>query len=402
MDYSVAELVEDNEFVLLVKHPEKTEEWEQFLSEHPGCRKEIIQARKIILLFETSEGVLSDEKKSKLWKGISRFNKEFSHHTRIIRMNLFIRGAAAILIIAVLGGFWYWNVDRDSRQFQFSGLQDSQGTQHPLLVLSDGSRVDLGEKESKITVLKDQEAIQVNDDSIISNTSANGRSEKMTMNEVIIPFGKKSSMVLADGTKVWLNAGSRFAFPTGFEGKKRQVFLEGEGYFEVKKNAEQPFVIYTNDIEIEVLGTKFDVSAYPSNDFVETVLLDGRVQISKKEGLFGEKVVIAPNQKVTYSKTRKDLTLKKEPNPSAYMAWIEGWYPFSNETPEQVLKKLERYYNIRFEYDPELLSSSLPVSGKLDLKDSLSEVLSIVSKVSKIDYQIKGDRVILSGKQKNE
>lgn len=395
-DYSVEELAGDQEFISIVKRLDKTPEWEQFLCERPGSKEEMIQAKKIILLFRTNEEIPPDEKKIKVWESINRFNKGQVRHARIARRNIYLRAAAAVLVFIITGSLLYRTMDQRNRQFRFSQVQTGQNLDYPLLVLPDGNQVDLGKEEAKVTVLREQEAIQVNDDSIISSISKPDK--PVQLNEIIVPFGRKSNMILADGTKVWLNAGSRFAFPTKFQGEIREVFLEGEGYFEVAKDSKHPFIISTNDLNIEVLGTKFNVSAYDPDDFVETVLFEGSVQVFEKKGLFSRKVIMTPNQKSTYRKSNRRIVLNPESNPETYKGWIEGWYLFSNEKPELVLKKLERYYNIQFEYDPLLLSSSLPVSGKLDLKESLDEVLTVVSKVTKIDYQITGNRVILSGK----
>jgi len=264
------------------------------------------------------------------------------------------------------------------------------------LVLSNGNTVELGKAESKIKVLKGQDAIQINNDQIVENQiSSNEASNKIKYNEVIIPYGKKSKLILEDGTVVWLNAGSRLAFPQKFNGKKREVFLEGEAYFEVANNNLQPFIVSTEEINIEVLGTKFNVSAYKTDNFNETVLLEGKVNLRKKNKIFGDDICLLPNQKATCDQSGKDFLLKQELNPERYIAWIEGWYEFSNENLQQVLKKLERYYNVSFEYDQNSIAGLLPISGKLDLKDSLDEVMIVLSRVTKFEYKIFKNSVVI-------
>ena len=208
------------------------------------------------------------------------------------------------------------------------------------------------------------------------------------MNEVIVPYGKRPQLVLEDGTKVWLNAGSRLAFPQKFDGKKRTVFLEGEGYFEVAKNTSQPFMVHTSSVNIEVTGTKFNISAYQSDDFCQTVLLEGSVNVIGKSKLLNNRTSMLPNQKVTFNKNEQTLVRENEYFPELYVAWTEGWYSFSNESLTEIFKKVERYYNVKIEYNPDLISKALPVSGKLDLKDSISEVMKVLSLVVKVDFQI--------------
>jgi len=390
---SVEDLIEDDEFIDLVKRLHGTPKWELFLDDHSSSKQKMIEAKKIIMLFVTNEPVPSYEKKLDVWTSLDRFEKGRSRDNgRTLKIGL--SSAAAVLILVALGNLVYLNFNRNDATFLFSSSPDPD---HPVLVLPNGNQIDLGENDAKVAVLKGQNAIQVNDDSIIGSSVETP--DHARLNEVIVPFARKSSMVLADGTKVWLNAGSRFAFPTKFEGNKREVFLEGEGYFEVTENPDHPFIIHTQDIEVKVLGTIFGLSAYAADDFVETVLLEGRVQMQEKNNLFGEKVIMTPSQKATYNKTRKEIDVIAEAHPEAPVAWVKGWYQFSNESPEKVIKKLERYYNVKFDYYPGALSSSLPISGKLDLKESLDEVMAIVAKVTKLNYEIKEDHVVLSGKQ---
>ncbi len=394
--YSVEDLLHDQEFVVTVKKISETEEWEHFLAKHIESKNNITQARKIIQLFQTNEGKLSDERKYMLWENITNFKTERSRKSFSVVLKTFAKVAASILIIISIGSLIYQQLKPVSSQYQFSSSKSDLKSDNPLLVLSNGNTVELGKAESKIKVLKGQDAIQINNDQIVENQiSSNEASNKIKYNEVIIPYGKKSKLILEDGTVVWLNAGSRLAFPQKFNGKKREVFLEGEAYFEVANNNLQPFIVSTEEINIEVLGTKFNVSAYKTDNFNETVLLEGKVNLRKKNKIFGDDIFLLPNQKATYDQSGKDFLLKQELNPERYIAWIEGWYEFSNENLQQVLKKLERYYNVSFEYDQNSIAGLLPISGKLDLKDSLDEVMIVLSRVTKFEYKIFKNSVVI-------
>ncbi len=401
-DYSVEDLLHDQEFVSIVKRLNSPEEWEQFLQYRSESANNIIQARKILHLFQTSEDrILAKEKNQKLWDNIYRFNTESSRHNKTIRLKTFIRVAASILIIISLGGLLYQHFSKIENQYQFSESRNDLKTDNPLLVLSNGNTVKLKKSESKIEVLKGRDAIQIDNDQIVENQSSIVKAtNKAKLNEVIIPYGKKSKIVLEDGTTVWLNAGSRFAFPQEFSGKKREVFLEGEAYFEVAKNVKMPFIISTAEIEVEVLGTRFNVYAYKSDNLCETVLFEGSVNIWDNSKFFKEKIQMEPNQKATYDKTTKNIVLKSESESGKIISWVNGWYEFKNEDFERVLKKLEKYYNVKFEYDQAVVSKILPISGKLDLKESLIEVMIVLSKVAKIEYQISGKTVTIKANLK--
>lgn len=394
--YSVEDLLHDQEFVSTVKQISKTEEFEHFISIHIESKDNIIQARKIIQLFQTNEGKLSDERKDLLWENIRKYKVERLRRSVPVMLKTFSKIVAFILILLSIGSLLYQQLKPINNQYQFSASKSDLKSNHSLLVLSNGHTVELGQAESNVTVLKGQEAIQINDDQIVENQIPIDKSgNEINLNEVIIPYGKKSKLILEDGTKVWLNAGSRLAFPQKFNGKKREVFLEGEAYFEVANNKLQPFVISTEEINIEVIGTKFNVSAYKTDNFCETVLLEGKVNLREKNKIFGDDILLSPNQKATYHKSGKGIVLQEELNPEKYIVWIEGWYEFSNENIQQVLKRIERYYNISFEYDQNSISGLLPISGKLDLKDSLDEVMVVLSRVTKFKYHISENSVII-------
>lgn len=393
--YSVEDLLHDQDFVSTVKETVSEEEWKRFLEDNIEAKENILRARKIIEIFRTTEGQLSEERKNKLWKNIHQFHLDVSRH-RTIRFNKITTIAASILIILSLGGVLYMS-NQTKNQYQFAETQNNLKTGNPTLVLSDGQKVELEKAEPKIAVLKNQNAIQINNDSIVrTQIPTDSKAVKTKMNEITVPYGKKSMLVLEDGTKVWLNAGSRFAFPQEFTGKKREVYLEGEGYFEVAKNANQPFLISTESIEVEVLGTKFNLSAYNSDNFSETVLLEGSVSISSKKTLFSNKVLMKPNQKATYKDEDKNIEVEEVANPAIYTSWVNGWYQFSNESLERVFNKLERYYDITFSYNKSTIEKTLPVSGKLDLKGSLAEVMEVLSEVAKFNYQINDNQVKIS------
>lgn len=395
--YSVEELLEDQEFVIRINNIRTKEEWDQLLQSNISTKDQIIRARRIIELFKTYEGKLSEERKLHLWQNISIYNKNPSQTLRTFKISPLLKIAASILVVIALGSTVFWGLNRTEETYKFS---ESEGidrkSESSFLRLSNGTKINLTDEKSEIVVLKNQDAILINKDSVVDNTPVKRQDiNQVALNEVTVPFGNKTTLVLADGTKVWLNAGSRFAFPQSFIGEKREVFLEGEAYFEVSKNENQPFIVSTQKIDVEVLGTKFNLSAYQSDNFCETVLLEGTVKVQDNGKLFKDKLELKPNQKATYYTDNKELIRSFAPDAEMYISWINGWYQFSNENLITVLDKLERYYNIRFIHDQAITSKALPISGKLDLKDSINEVMLVLSKVAKINYQISENEVII-------
>lgn len=395
--YSVEDLLEDPEFIAIVNNIKTGQEWERFLQANRSAKENIVLANNIVKLFKTTEEKLAEDKKYKLWKDISLFSKEFPRAIRRSRTRIYMRVAASILIILSLGGTAYFGLHRSEKSYHFTESSHELNTKSPMLVLSNGTKVELSNDNSSVEVLKGENALLVNSDSIIQNFPVQQQENSIiALNEINVPSGKKTTIILADGTRVWLNASSHFAFPQRFDKGERKVFLEGEGYFEVAKNNSKPFIVSTQNIDVRVFGTKFNLSAYQSDNFCETVLLEGSVTVKSKGKLFNDKITLTPNRKAVYQLDKNTLVCSAAPDAEVYISWINGWYQFSNVNLTLILAKLERYYNVKFIYDQVIESQALPVTGKLDLSESLYETMTMLSKVARVNFQISGSKVIIT------
>jgi len=203
------------------------------------------------------------------------------------------------------------------------------------------------------------------------------------MNEVICPAGQTSELVLSDGTKVWLNAGSSMVYPSGFGNKQREVYLTGEAFFEVSRDKEHPFLVKTQAINVKVLGTSFNVEAYPGNRFNAT-LVEGKVELQDSEGIkLGE---MSPGQLAEYDFDQHKINLTAV-DTRFYSSWKEGKMTFFNETLEIITAKLERWYNVSFAFSSEEIKA-YRFSGTILKYKPLEQVLEIIKLSSPIDYSI--------------
>ena len=306
---------------------------------------------------------------------------------------------AAILIIALSIGFaGYWGFYQNQKLYIYSTVADSGKSGKSQLHLSNGTVVDLEKDNSKIALSGDQK-ITIDNEKVIDLNSTS-QADESKMNEVVVPFGKKSQLTLEDGTKVWLNAGSRMAFPTKFTGKKREIFLkEGEGYFEVAHNQRKPFYVNTAEIAIKVLGTKFDISAYRSDKLIETVLIEGKVAISEQATLvfIRDESILMPNQKASYDRNDRSIVIKDEPNVDDAISWTKGSFKFYRQSINDVLNKLQRYYNVQFILSPGFPTEDL-ISGELYLKDSIGQIMKSLDVVVKMQYRIVGNQIYIEKK----
>ena len=230
----------------------------------------------------------------------------------------------------------------------------------------------------------------VNNDTINSDNAI--PTPEMAMNQLIIPYGKTSEVMLSDGTKVFLNAGSRLVYPENFTGKTREVFLVGEAFFEVKHDMDHPFIVQLSDLRVKVLGTRFNISAYPSDNVIETVLTEGKVDLEKKHaGLLDKSIEMVPDQLASFNRTSQETTLRKV-NTDDYTLWTAGILKFESADLNRITKRLERFYNIRFEYGSPLLGG-LRISGKMELKEDKDEICYRIARVASVKIIKKGDNL---------
>ena len=397
LQYTPEELIETRDFVAWVLHGKHQTEWENFQEENPEFKLTIKKARKIVELLKDQYESISEDEILRIWKNIESFDSQQRKPILKLIPAKILRYAAILIFALIIGGtagYYFIAGDQDAYVFSTEVVADS-GNQSRIH-LSDGTTVDLTTKDSKISMNADQLVI---DNNQVIDLSKSGSSDDSKMNEVVIPFGKKSQLILTDGTKVWLNAGSRMAFPNKFSGKKREVFLEGEAYFEVAHNAKVPFYVNTNDISIKVLGTKFNISAYKTDKQTEAVLLEGKVAVRDRSamGLLSKETLLAPNQKASFNRENKTISISNEADADFAIAWTEGWFKFSQQNLNDVLNKLQRYYNVQFVFDSGFSTADL-ITGKLDLKESIEQTMLALGDVAGIKYRINGDQIVIEKK----
>lgn len=394
LQQTLYELLENREFIAWLLRGEKNQEWELFLTENPEFKSEANKARKIVELLRNQDDRLSEGDLLKMWKSIQSFDLQNKSNSNQSTLRILFRYAAVLVVAVMIGASGYWILSQKSRSYVYTLNAESENGCQSRLHLSNGTTIDLEKKNSKVALNLDQQVV-INNEKVIDLGEAKGE-DPSKMNEVVVPYGKKSQLILEDGTKVWLNAGSRMAFPTKFIGKNREIFLEGEGYFEVAHCQNKPFVVNTDVISVKVLGTKFDISAYKTDKLTETVLLEGKVTIKENSalGLLKSETLLAPNQKASYNRNERKITVNEEPDADLAIAWTEGWFKFSRQSMIDVMNKLQRYYNVRFVFDREFHAEDR-ITGKLDLKESVESVMVALSDVAGIQYRIDNQKIYI-------
>lgn len=222
----------------------------------------------------------------------------------------------------------------------------------------------------------------------ISNRRENGISQTVIRNQLITAEGSKGRFTLPDGSVVWLNAQTKLTYPDPFQSDKRQVMLEGEAYFEVAKEQERPFIVQAGEIEIEVLGTCFDISSYSSSDLIKAVLLSGSIKVSGKT--IGEPIYMKPNDLFKYR--RSDQVASVEQTHANFHAdWIKDKLVFDNDCLSDILTSMEGLYHVAIEC-PQSFAQSTRLSFTIR-QESIEEVMAAISQIIPIRYEIKDKKI---------
>lgn len=375
--------------------PEINAWWAAYLEMHPADSGKILQFKEKFKSLDFSFEKLSDQEKhhlaQRILMGIDTVEKKRRRYQFMIGISKY--AAIAILFFSIGSLLVYLLMDQKSTNWMVADTRIPSQLQGSVLILPEGNSVPLKKSASSLDYTN-PEKIVLDDDSVVINTSK--KDDRITSNQLIIPFGNRSKVTLSDSTVVWLNAGSRLIYPSRFSGDTREVILFGEAFFDVFKDKKVPFVVKTSSVEIMVLGTKFNVSAYPEDNIIQTVLKEGSVAIRRNgSGLFEKDVLLGPNQMASFDKTTQESKVSAV-NAGEYVIWTQGLLCFDDLEMCRILKSVERYYNIHISYADPVVGSQR-ITGKLDLNKEASQVFEFLSKVSsttftKIDdknYQIK-------------
>jgi transmembrane sensor len=303
--------------------------------------------------------------------------------------------AASIALLLGTGIFYFTKTKEQIIQVVEKPKEITPGGNRGILTLSNGKQIVLADISAKDTIAQEGEKAEVtikmdakgvityviNPDADVSKADAN------SFNTLSTPTGGQYNIVLADGTKVYLNTVSSIKYPTQFNGDQRIVELEGEAYFEVAKNKSKPFIVKSGDQSIEVLGTHFNVHAYNNESVIKTTLLEGSVAVTYKN----QKAILKPGQQSNVSDSFNKIAIRKVDTEAA-IAWKNGRFKFDNADLKTVMKQLERWYGIKVEYRGDV--SDVRFNGGTFMNKNLSEVLKVLE-LSNIKFKVEGKTIIV-------
>ena len=223
-----------------------------------------------------------------------------------------------------------------------------------------------------------------------ANARVQEKDEKIepVFNTLRIPVGGYYRLTLADGTKVWLNSKTELRYPVTFNGEERKVFLTGEAYFEVTHDEGHPFIVSTDNMNVKVYGTEFNVNTYQKG-VIQTTLVNGKVGI--RVNSTGKEVILKPNQMAEFEEQSGTVQVK-DVDPYAYIAWRNGEFVFERETIEEIMERLSRWYDVKVFYTNESVKQKR-FTGVIDRYDDIEQVLRLIEGPATLRFEVKGNTV---------
>lgn len=386
--YTTEDLLEDEFFIQSNLSPtlETADFWQRQIA--AGLDE---QEYKLAVFFLRSVKVkkeeMTPERQNILWEKIKYSNKILQLN-RNRRMRFFIMAAACITALVLFSISYIYNKnntpDLEMIAQSMATVPESEEIQ---LVLSD-KQIPISGQNSKIQH-DAKGTVVVNSEKIAEETAESSNSSKRSVefNQLIVPNGKRSTLIFEDGTKVWVNAGSRIVYPVTFAAEKREIYVDGEVFLEVTHDKKRPFIVKTSDMSVKVLGTSFNVLSYAKDHSSSVVLVTGSVKVDTKKE---EDFQLTPNNMFS---VRNGECAVKEVNVNDYISWKEGLYTYRSENLSVILDRLSRYYGKKIVYRREV--AALRCSGKLDMQEDLEVVLDGLTKTAPIVYKKIGEEYVL-------
>ena len=276
--------------------------------------------------------------------------------------------------------------------YQFSLKENSE----ILLELSNGSKKIISLDENQDIVNREGELLGIQREGTISYEDiADNGSAELVFNTLSVPYAKRLHLIFSDGSSVFLNAGTTIKFPIKFlKGQPREVFLDGEAFFDIVKDEKHAFIVQANRLRTKVYGTKFNVNSYRNNDLDQIVLQAGSVGVKSngEQTKTSAEILLKPNEIAILDKT--DLLYKQKVDIKSHIAWVKGVFMFKNERFEDIFKKLERHYDVSIQINQPALNDSR-YTGTFDI-ETIAEVLKTFSKLKGFSYEIDNKEITIN------
>jgi ferric-dicitrate binding protein FerR (iron transport regulator) len=328
--------------------------------------------------------------------------KEAKHQTPVVSIGKFerrgrlnIRYAAAVIIFCIFSmGVYFLVKPKNIKQISKTENRPNNDDQNDIapgknvavLTLADGSSIILDSSHNgTLATQGNSRILKLN--GMISYNNLNKSNAPVLYNTVSTPRGGTYLLLLTDGTKVWLNAASSLRFPATFVGRERKVELVGEAYFEVAKNTRMPFKVEVKGMEVEVLGTHFNINSYEDESSIRTTLLEGSIKINKNNNTS----LLKPGQQAELKKNGS-IKIINHADLEEAIAWKEGKFQFDRADIHTVMRQIARWYNVEVDYKGTVSSH---FGGTISRNVNLSQVLNMLHLTGEVKFKVKDQKVLV-------
>lgn len=304
------------------------------------------------------------------------------------RRYTFVSIAAGILLFLGVSLMWRMQSTVPNGETEIPSIP---GNEQVTLTLSHGKTI-LLKRNAHEMILTDTLLQITNEQNTLVYTGTGRSTEKEDYNVLTVPAGAEYRVILSDGTKVFLNSGTEFRYPEVFQGAQRKVYLKGEAWFEVAKDSTHAFFVHTENMDIQVLGTSFNVKAYKTLETVATTLVTGSVEVTCKQEVFR----IVPGEQFTYNKDRKRTNVRQV-DTEMYTSWKDGYYKFRQTTLEEIMTTLSLWYGINVFYVNEKVKQ-LEFTGRLKRYEDIGNLFRQFEQTGNVTFKQTGNNVIIQSK----
>jgi len=327
---------------------------------------------------------------------IDEFMSKLDGKKRKLSINRFLRYAAVIALPLCCAIATYFMSDlNEFEQFvQYSQVETIEPIKNKaVLITSNGKSHELNADEIK--AIKDEEGITIHkhlDSGLKYESQSQNENRKIAFNTLKTAKGGEYKLELADGTIVHLNCDSELRYPIDFIGGERRVELKGEAYFDVRKNG-KPFIVDLGEMNVKVLGTRFNVKAYNEDESVLTTLVSGKVKVTTATDNQLESIELIPGEQAKWVRNSKEL-YSEMVDTDLYTSWIEGYFRFENQRMEDIMKNISRWYDVKIFYQSSDLKEKR-LTGKLHRFDDFNVITGLIEKISGVEIEHNKNAVLI-------
>ncbi|MAU16390.1 MAG: hypothetical protein CMH46_12730 [Muricauda sp.] len=403
--YTEIDFVLDEYFQKWILNPDSITQnfWESWISKHPEKLDEVKSAANLLRIMNyKSDDVLHDTELDAIWHDIIKrrafTNKRHFLNNRFYFSKKQVIGIAASFIGLVVSTLLAFQLD--IFQLKSKPMETIATKDDIILKLEDGTVKVIDDTTSNVLPNKEGgRMLSQEKNRLIYNQSKTDNHAGDKYNELIIPYGKTFEIILSDGSVVTLNSGSKLRYPVVFESNSpRTVYLEGEAFFSIEKDEKSPFTVVTDNMNTRVYGTQFNVSSYPEDSTTTTVLIEGSVSVYKANNHNNQNPIkIVPGQRASIE---KELIVIDNVDVNDFIGWRHGKLIFSDNRFEEILRKLERHFNVKIENNLDKLRDKR-FTGTFT-NESLEEILSIIQEHTPFEFKINEENRIIVAEKENQ